>query len=130
MRRWETPSELAPLADLLKQVPAVNGPGLGPNNDIPGGYFPDRRWWVVFQIRTDDQLAWPVIRRLAEVFNDVSIPPAEDAFPTVLRPVVPEGLPSVWWALESTRPSVAVPDVIERMKSRLPQPIEDSSRWT
>jgi hypothetical protein len=129
MRRSITPSELAPLADLLKQVPAVKGPGLGPDGNIPGGYYTDRRWWLVFQIKTDDPLAWHVLRRLAEVLNDYSGPRTEDLFPTVLKPIVPGGPASVWWSLESTRPDLAVADVIERMKSRLPQPIDDSSRW-
>jgi len=111
----------------------VNGPGLGSNNEIPGGYFPDRRWWVVFQIKIDDQLAWPVVRRMAEVFNDTSTPAEPDIFPTVFKPVVPELIapapPSLWWSLESTRPDLAIGQVVERIRTRLPQPLEDASLW-
>ena len=129
-RGYQTPPEFTPLVNCLKRVPTLNGPGFGSNNDIPGGYFPDGRWWVTFQFKIDDEMVWPVIRRLAEIFNNTSSPVAADAFPIVFRPVVPEGPPSIWWILESTRAGFAITEVVERMKTRLPQPFEDESRWT
>jgi len=132
--------EFKPLVDCLKRIPAVNGLGLGSNNDIPGSYFPDGRWWVMFQIKLDDQMTWPVIRRLAEVLNDTSSPPfVPDPFPMVFRPVVPEFKPvrpesipplSIWWCLESTRTGFPIGDVVERMMARLPRPLDDATLWT
>jgi hypothetical protein len=142
-RTWQTPPELIPLVNLLGRVPTVKGPGWGPDGPIPGGYFADGRWWIVFQIKIDDQMAWSVVRRLAEVFNDMSGSPGGDRFPTVFMPVVPEtifmpvvreqaplALPSIWWSLESTRAGFAIGDVVNRMMTRLPQPIEDVSLWS
>jgi hypothetical protein len=112
---YKTPTELAPLAHCLKRVPGVFGPGAA-NSDIPLRYYPDGRWGAVFQIKIDEH-AWPVIRRLAEVFNDW-YSAEEDAFRTVFKPVVARSIPaatvsSLWWTLETTRPGVAVADVVE-----------------
>jgi hypothetical protein len=132
---YQTPVELAPLAQSLRRVPGVGGPG-APNSDLPVGYFPDGRWGAVFQIKLDER-AWPVIRRLAEVFNDWHAAEG-DAFPTVFKPVAARsvhstgaaGSPSLLWTLETTRPGVTVADVVERINKHLPRPLEDASLWS
>src|SRR5829696_5713974 len=124
---YKTPPQLAPLVNFLRRVPTVTGLNGG---DAPGGFYNDARWWVVFEIAIADPLGWRVVRRLAEVFNDAS---SAKTPPTVFMPVVPEesgGIPSIWWAVESTRAGVPIADIIEQLEKRLPQPIENQLLWS
>jgi uncharacterized membrane protein (DUF106 family) len=47
------------------------------------------------EIKIDGQIAWSVIRRVAAALDHSSSPRAEEIFPNVLKPLVPEMRPAL-----------------------------------
>ncbi|MBO2451075.1 hypothetical protein J4573_28525 [Actinomadura barringtoniae] len=114
------------LLDYLARVPAV-GPSVGHGADDEG------RWWVKFEIDTGHALAWHVVQEFGHVLNYLSL---NERLPTVFKPVSPppylNGGPGdhLSWVIETQDPAFRPGTCAGWLEGRLPQPVDDLSRWT
>ena len=119
------PHDLNPLLTFLQKVSGIS-PLMG------NGITEDGLWWVKFQIDIHHSLAWNVVQELGFVLNDLSV---GERLPTVFMPVSPppylNGGPSDFlsWVIESKSADFSPSLCAEWLKGRLPQPVEDETRW-
>lgn len=92
----------------------------------------DQKWWVKFAINIGHPLAWRVVQELSHVLNYLSV---EEPLDTLFKPVSPppymNGGPREYlsWIIENTHDTMTAELAREWIESRLPQPVEDESRW-
>lgn len=113
------------LKKYLARVPAIEG-------TIGSGFLDDGGWWVKFIIDLDHPLAWNVVQEFGHVLNYVSL---NERLPTVFMPVSPppalNGGPKDFlsWVIECSDKEFTPADCAEWLEGRLPQPVEDKSKW-
>lgn len=89
-------------------------------------------WWIKFSLGISHPLAWRVVQELGFVLNYISV---EDRLPVIFMPVSPppylNGGPKEFlaWVIECDYPFVNAEEIAKVMEQRLPNPIEDSSKW-
>ncbi|HXE51876.1 MAG TPA: hypothetical protein VN541_02630 [Tepidisphaeraceae bacterium] len=118
-------TEFDGLLQYLSRVPAISGA-------VGKGHFKNGNWWVKVSIDIRHPLAWNVVQEFGFVLNYVSL---EERLPTVFMPVSPppylNGGPRQFlsWVIESKDPTFT-PDLCKQwLEGRLPQPVEDHSKW-
>jgi hypothetical protein len=113
------------LTEYLSRVPAITG-------NIGSGVFADGCWWVKFTIDIDHDLAWYVVQELGNVLNYLSV---TERLPTVFMPVSPpsylNGGPREFlsWVIESKDKEFKPETCAKWLEGRLPQPVNDLSKW-
>ena len=112
------------LMKYLARVPAIKG-------TIGSGFADDGCWWIKFTISIDHPLAWNVVQEFGHVLNYISL---NERLPTVFMPVSPPpalngGPEFLSWVIESKDKDFSPSDCAEWLEGRLPQPVEDKSKW-
>lgn len=113
------------LESYLTRVPAIVQP-LGTDIEEDGS------WWIKFAIDIENPLAWSVIQELAHVLNYLSI---NERLPTSFKPVSPppymNGGPREFlsWIIECSDREFTPETTAEWLARRLPQPVDDLSKW-
>ncbi len=119
------PAALKKLVAFLQRIPALKA-NIGAGQDAEG------LWWVKFQLDIRHPLAWHVVQELSCVVNYISV---SERLPTVFYPVSPapylNGGPSEFlaWVIENRDASFTANDLAQWLEGRLPQPVEDASKW-
>ena len=114
------------LVEYLNRIPSITGA-------IGSGTYDDGNWWVKFSIDIDHDFAWKTVQELGFVLNYLSV---DERLPTRFFPVSPppymNGGPDEFlsWIIESTDPKFRPGTCQEWLEGRLPQPVEDVSKWT
>jgi hypothetical protein len=112
------------LVTYLNRVPAVTV--------VSSDTTPDAFWWVKLDINMDHRLAWNVVQELGFVLNYISL---QEKLPTVFMPVSPppylNGGPreNLSWVIESKFNYIDPAWIAEVLEDRLPQPVEDETKW-
>lgn len=113
------------LEAFLRSVPGVQSP-------FGHGVEDDGQWWVKFSIDIKNYLAWHVVQELGHVLNYLSV---QERLPTVFKPVSPpphmNGGPAEFlsWVIECSDSAFKPGTVAEWLEGRLPQPVNDTSKW-
>jgi hypothetical protein len=123
------PSRFDDLLGLLEKLPAINLPA--GRRSIGRGGAEDGTWWVKFSLETGHELAWRHVQELGFVLNYLSI---QERLPTRFYPVSPPpylngGEEFLMWIIQSTDPTFSPTKCAEWLQGRLPQPVEDPSKW-
>ena len=121
--------EFTALRAFLARLPAMQRPG--DPRAIACGRAPDRRWWVKFELDTENPLAWRHVQELGFVLNYVSV---EERLPTVFMPVSPPpylngGVEFLSWVIESTTADFTPAECAAWLAARLPDPVDDPAAW-
>lgn len=112
------------LVEYLSRIPGVS---VISHDTTPNAY-----WWVKLKIDTEHSLAWNVVQELGFVLNYISL---NEPMPTVFKPVSPppymNGGPDEFlsWVVESTYNYIDPGWVAETIEGRLPDPVDDESKW-
>lgn len=117
------------LLAFLERLPAIELPA--GRKSVGRGSSSNGKWWVKFSLDTSHALAWRHVQELGFVLNSLSV---EQRLPTVFMPVSPPpylngGVEFLSWVIESTDPSFTPDHCAQWLESRLPQPVDDPSRW-
>ena len=113
------------LLEFLAICPAIH-------KSVSHGVFDNGTWWIKFRIDIRHKLAWNVIQEFGFVLNYVSL---EQRLPTVFYPVSPPPylnggpLQFLSWVVESKDVNFTPANAAEWLKGRLPNPIDDESKW-
>lgn len=128
-RNWKKimakPREFKKLVAYLQKIPAMSGP-------IHWQRCDDGTWSVGFSLALEHPLAWSAVQELAYVLNTLSV---SELLPTRFLPTAPPPYlngPACWylgWRIESTLPGIKPDEVLEWLEGRLPQPVDDESKW-
>ena len=117
------------LLAFLERLPAI---------DLPAGrksisHHSNREgfWSVQFRLNTAHTLAWRHVQELSFVLNWVSV---EEPLPTVFKPYSPPpylngGVEFLRWEINNTHPDFTPDLCAEWLEGRLPNPVDDPSRW-
>ena len=95
------------------------------------GKLDDGNWWVKFAIDIGHPLAWSAVQELGHVLNYLSL---DERLPTVFMPVSPPpylngGPEFLSWVIESRSLTFSPADAAQWLSGRLPDPVEDPSKW-
>lgn len=128
-RNWKQPMakprEFKGLVAYLQKIPAMSEP-------IHWQRYDDGTWSVGFSLALEHPLAWSAVQELAYVLNTLSV---SELLPTRFLPTAPPPYlngPACWylsWRIESTLPGIKPDEVLEWLEGRLPQPVDDESKW-
>ncbi len=110
--------------ELFSEIEAIKG-------DIATG-FKNGYWWIKFQLDINHKLAWNVVQEFGNILNYLFI---EERLPTRFYPVSPpiylNGGPKEYlsWVIENTDKKFTIEQLIEWLRGRLPNPIENEDEW-
>lgn len=89
-------------------------------------------WWFKFQINVDHPLAWQTVQELGHVLNYIS---KNERLPTQFLPVSPppymngEAKQFLAWVIQCNHDDFPPDMVCDWLEARLPQPVEDETKW-
>jgi hypothetical protein len=89
-------------------------------------------WWFKFQINIEHDLAWQTVQELGHVLNYIS---KNERLPTQFLPVSPppymNGGPKEFlcWVIQCNHPDFPPNVICDWLEARLPQPIDDATKW-
>lgn len=113
------------LISFLKKVPSI-GEHVAFGSEFKG------MWWVKFQIDIEHKCAWYVVQELGSIVNYLSL---EERLPTVFYPVSPapylNGGPDQYlsWVIENKDSDFTPNALLEWLKARMPNPVDDINEW-
>jgi hypothetical protein len=113
------------LIEFVKKIPSIN-------QNIGSGIYDDGNWWIKFSIDIANPFSWTVVQELGHVVNHVSL---EEPLPTSFYPVSPppymNGGPKDFlsWIIESRNLEFSPNDMLEWLKGKLPNPVDDLNQW-
>lgn len=125
LRTMKDDRDFLTLETFLSSVPGIQTP-------FGHGFEVDGQWWVKFSIDIENDLAWRVVQELGHVLNYLSV---RDRLPTVFKPVSSppymNGGPAEFlsWVIECSDSSFKPGTVKKWLEGRLPQPVDDTSKW-
>lgn len=115
------------LHQFFSKMPTVQEKGI-----VAHGSDGATAWWFKFHINIEHALAWQTVQELGHVLNYIS---RDERLPTQFLAVSPppymngEAKDFLAWVIQCNHPDFS-PDVIcDWLEARLPQPIEDESKW-
>jgi len=115
---------LPKLVEFLNTIPGIDI--INSSNSMDG------LWWVKFNIDMKHKLSWHIIQNLGFILNYISI---TERLPTVFMPVSPppylNGGPKYFlsWVIESKLGWVDPMYILNILRERLPENVEDEDTW-
>ncbi len=89
-------------------------------------------WWFKFQINVEHALAWQTVQELGHVLNYIS---KNERLPTQFLPVSPppymngDAKKFLCWVIQCNHADFSPDVVCDWLEARLPQPVDDESKW-
>lgn len=89
-------------------------------------------WWFKFNIDVEHPLAWQTVQELGHVLNYIS---RDERLPTQFLPVSPppymngEAKDFLAWVIQCNHADFSPDVVCDWLEARLPNPIDDESKW-
>ncbi|OTG83220.1 hypothetical protein B9T31_14110 [Acinetobacter sp. ANC 4558] len=115
------------LYNFLSKVPSIQ------KNYIDAyGTDGQHAWWFKFQINIEHPLAWQTVQEFGHVLNYIS---KNERLPTQFLPVSPppymngDAKTFLSWVIQCNHADFTPDVVCDWLEARLPQPIEDESKW-
>ena len=111
------------LVSLLKIIPWIECINDGEENG---------KWWIKFRIELDNIIAWNIVQEFWHILNYLSI---DERLPTLFYPISSPPYLNwwpkdyLWWIIENTDKDFTSKDCFNRLKWRLPDPINDIESW-
>ena len=99
---------------------------------ISSWYYDNWNWWLKISIDINNKLSWNVIQELWHILNYLSL---DERLPTFFYPISPPPYMNWWpkdylsWVIESKDEQFSPLKCTQRLKWRLPDPVDDLSLW-
>jgi hypothetical protein len=109
---------------LLSKIPGIEKVA---SNKEESGY-----WWIKFSIDIEHRLSWHIIQEFGHIVNYISV---NEPLPTIFYPVSPppylNGGPKLFlsWVIENKHPLFTPDNMADWLEARLPDPLDDESKW-